>query len=261
MTCAMLYNGKIEELQVSVYQTNLDMGMAAAEMAAGIIKRAVNEKNSANVILAAANSQLTFLESLKKKVDIDWSRVNFFHMDEYVGLDPSHPALFAQFLRRHFIDLVHPATFYTIDGQAEDIEKVCREYEHLMKVFPIDLCAMGIGENGHMAFNDPPYADFKDPRWVKPVQIDDISRRQQVNEGHFASLDLVPRQAITVTIPGLLSAKKALVIVPEKRKADAVYKALHGPITPSLPASILRKVSHAHLLLDRDAAGDSIDIK
>jgi glucosamine-6-phosphate deaminase len=139
----------------------------------------------------------------------------------------------------------------------KDLDAICKDYEQLLHSNPADVCAMGIGENGHVAFNDPPYADFDDPVWVKAVQIDDVSRMQQVKEGHFPSMDLVPRHAITLTIPALLAAQKILVIVPEARKADAVYRSLHGPIVPSCPASILRKAPHARLLLDQDSAAKS----
>ena len=241
-------------LRASVYATNGAMGEAAAEEARNIIASAVKARGFANVILATGNSQLTFLHALRGLSGIDWKAVNVFHMDEYVGIDPAHPASFPRFLRDHIIDAVKPAAFYPVPDQAADTEAACREYEALLKAHPADLCAMGIGENGHIAFNDPPFADFDDPVWVKVVKLDERSRRQQVGEGHFKSLDEVPTHAITLTIPALLSARRILCIVPEARKAEAVEKSLLGPITEDCPASILRENGHAHLLLDAESA-------
>ncbi|HIC88960.1 MAG TPA: glucosamine-6-phosphate deaminase [Anaerolineae bacterium] len=257
MTVTPVLETKIEKLLVSVYRTNEEMGRAAAEEAAEIISQAVRERSVANVIFATGNSQLTFLAALRKMAGIDWSKVNVFHMDEYVSIDPQHPASFPNFLQRHLVDHIKPKAFYPVRAPAEDTEAACREYEALLRAHAADLCAMGIGENGHVAFNDPPYADFDDSVWVKVVKLDERSRRQQVGEGHFASLDEVPTHAVTLTIPALLSAKRVLCIVPESRKAEAVYRALRGPITEECPASILRRQSHAHLLLDVDAAAQA----
>jgi glucosamine-6-phosphate deaminase len=249
-----------DQLQVSVYQSNIELGLAAAYLADVIIKKAIQEKGSANVVLAAANSQLTFYAGLKKLTDIDWSKVNFFHMDEYIGLKPGHPASFSQFLRTEIVDFLKPKAFFTISTQGTDLEKICSDYAKLLKEYPTDLCAMGIGENGHVAFNDPPYADFNDPKWVKSVEIDNISRQQQVNEGHFGRIEDVPIHAVTLTVPALLSAHSVLVMVPESRKANAVYKSLYGPIVDTCPASILRNFAKARLLLDRDSAAKSFTL-
>lgn len=241
-------------LRTSVFASNAAMGEAAADEARDIIVAAIKAQGHANVILATGNSQLTFLHALRGLPGIDWKAVNVFHMDEYVGIDPQHPASFPRFLRDHILDIVKPGAFYPVPGQAVDVEAACREYEALLKAHPADLCAMGIGENGHIAFNDPPFADFDDPVWVKVVRLDERSRHQQVGEGHFPNLAAVPTHAITLTIPALLSAKRILCIVPEARKAEAVEKSLLGPITEDCPASILRQVSHAHLLLDQESA-------
>jgi glucosamine-6-phosphate deaminase len=157
-------------------------------------------------------------------------------------------------LRRHLLDHITPQAFYPVPGQAEDIETACAEYEALLRAHPADLCALGYGENGHLAFNDPPFADFDDPAWVKIVTLAEASRRQQVGEGHFATLKDCPTHAITLTIPALLAAKRVLAIVPEARKAEAVCRALRGPISEDCPGSILRKTPHAHLFLDADSA-------
>ena len=245
-----------DQLNVSVYADNESLGLAAAQEAAKIIVQAVSERGVANVILATGNSQLSFLHALRKLSDIPWPAVNVFHMDEYLHLKAGHPASFPLFLRRHLLDHVPVGYFFPVPGHAEDVEVACRGYELLLRAHPADLCCLGIGENGHLAFNDPPVADFDDPVWVKVVALEETSRRQQVGEGHFSSLDEVPTHAITLTIPALRSARRMLCIVPERRKADAVRRALLEPVGTACPASILRRTPHAHLYLDRDAAAE-----
>ncbi len=249
-----------DALRVSVFQSNEALGVAAAQEAGEIIRQAVSARGEANIILATGNSQLTFLAALRALPHVPWEAVNVFHMDEYIGLPPGHPASFPAFLRRHLLDHVQVKAFYPVPGDAPDIQAACAAYEASLRSHPADLCALGIGENGHLAFNDPPFARFDDPVWVKVVQLDERSRRQQVGEGHFRSLDEVPTHAITLTIPALLAAKRVLAIVPEARKAAAVAQALLGPLSESCPASILRQTPHAHLLLDLDsAAGLNLD--
>ncbi|HEX9074290.1 MAG TPA: glucosamine-6-phosphate deaminase [Anaerolineae bacterium] len=254
MSSKPVYETQVEDLCVTVYSTNQEMGTAAAQEATDVIRSAVRANGVANIVMATGNSQLTFLDALRKAHGIDWPSVNIFHMDEYVGIDPSHPASFPQFLRHHLLNYINPKAFYPVPGQSPDLDKACQEYEQLLRAYPADLCALGFGENGHLAFNDPPFADFDDPVWVKVVKLAEVSRRQQVGEGHFASLADVPTHAITLTIPALLSARRILAIVPEARKADAVVKALRGPITTNCPGSILRRTAHAHLFLDRESA-------
>jgi len=245
---------KFEDLQTSIFKTNEELGAAAAAEATQILQRAVREKGEANAILATGNSQLTFLNALRT-MPVDWSKVNIFHMDEYIGLDPAHPASFPLFLKRQLLDYIKPKAFHPLPPSTlQNAEKICHDYAELLRTHPADLCALGIGENGHLAFNDPPYADFRNPLWVKIVKLDDASRRQQVGEGHFKNIDEVPTHAITLTIPALLTARHVLALVPERRKADAVYRALTGPITEDCPGSILRKTPHAHLYLDADSA-------
>src|SRR6185503_10142785 len=210
------------QLPVAIYGSNQAMGQAAALDAREIIAQAIAAKGEANVILATGNSQLTFLEALRNLPGIDWSNVSVFHMDEYLGLDPSHPASFPLFLQRHFLDFVTVKAFYPVSGQQGNEEIICREYERLLRAHPADMVALGWGENGHIAFNDPPYALFNDPVWVKVIELAEASRRQQVGEGHFGSLAEVPTHAITLTIPALLAPKQILCIVPEARKAEAV---------------------------------------
>ena len=202
----------------------------------------------------AQNSQLTFLEAVRSDSTIPWPRISIFHMDEYVGIDPAHPASFPLFLRRQLIQHIQPQAFYPIQASEAEVERTLREYEALLRSHPADLCVLGIGENGHLAFNDPPFADFQDPLWVKVVKLDEASRRQQVGEGHFTRLEEVPTHAITLTIPALLASRRVLAVVPERRKAVAVQRALQGPMSTDCPASILRQCEHALLFLDRESA-------
>ncbi len=247
------------QLGVRVYDSNKEMGRAAAEEAAAILRRTIAAQGVANMILASANSQLTFLHALREMPGVDWPAVSVFHMDEYLGLPPGHAAGFALFLRRHLLDEVPIGAFYPVPGHPADVEAACRAYELLLKANPIDLCCLGIGENGHVAFNEPPVADFADPVWMKQVRLDETSRRQQVGEGHYDSLDQVPTHALTLTIPALRAARQMICIVPETRKADAVRKTLLGPVGTDCPASILRQTPHAVLYLDRDAAAEILD--
>lgn len=250
-----IYETQIDELPVSVFQTNEELGQFAAQKASQVIQQAIRERGVANIILATGNSQLTFLKNLREDKTIAWHNVNVFHMDEYIGIDPNHPASFPLFLRQHFLSFVNVKQFYPISGQSKTIEATIAEYVRLLREHPADLCACGYGENGHLAFNDPPFADFNDPVWAKVVKLAEASRKQQVGEGHFKTLADVPTHAITLTIPALLAAKRVLCIVPEARKADAVYTALKMPISENCPGAILRQKSHARLYLDRDSAG------
>lgn len=243
-----------EQLPVAVYQSNEAMGQAAALDARHIITKAIAEKGRANVILATGNSQLTFLEALRELDGIDWPNVNVFHMDEYLDLPPDHPASFPLFLKRHFLEYVNAGAFYPVPNSPKNIEQACKDYEALLREYPADMVAMGFGENGHIAFNDPPYAKFDDSVWVKVIELAEASRKQQVGEGHFASLDEVPTHAITLTIPALLAPKAILCIVPEARKAEAARACLTEPISEDRPGSILRQVSHARLYLDQESA-------
>jgi glucosamine-6-phosphate deaminase len=244
----------VEQLPVAVYPSNQALGAAAAQQARQIIQAALAARGAAYIILATGNSQLTFLHALRELDGIDWAKVTVFHMDEYVGIDPNHPASFPLFLRQHILDKVQPGKFYAVPSQATDLDQACRDYAALLQAQPLDLVAMGWGENGHIAFNDPPYADFDDPLWVKVIALAEASRRQQVGEGHFPSINDVPTHAITLTVPALLAPKHILCIVPERRKAEAVRACLTQPISEDRPGSILRTVSHAQLYLDPDSA-------
>jgi glucosamine-6-phosphate deaminase len=245
---------QVEGLPVRVYESEAAMGRAAAADMAALLRDAIAARGEANVILATGNSQLAFLRALRDDVSVDWSKVRVFHMDEYVGIDPTHRASFPRFLREHFLGHVQGATFFPMAGDPDRVEEICRDYEAQLRRYPADAVALGFGENGHLAFNDPPYADFDDPVWVKPVQLDEVSRKQQHGEGHFDTLEEVPTHAITLTVPALLAAKRVLCIVPEARKANAVHACLRQPVSEDRPGSALRTVDHATLYLDPDSA-------
>lgn len=245
---------QIDSLTIRIYETQADLARDVARVAHEHLMDALARKGSAAAILATGNSQIKFLEQLLARGGIDWSRVTLFHMDEYLGIDANHSASFRRYMRERVEQRVKPRVFHYLEGDASLPLDECERYTHLLEAQPIDLCCLGIGENGHLAFNDPPVADFEDRRKVKLVQLDRACREQQVNEGHFPNLAAVPPYAFTLTIPALCSAAKMLCIAPEKRKAKAVSDALRGPITTSCPASILRKQGHATLLLDSDSA-------
>jgi len=204
--------------------------------------------------MASANSQIQFLEALVGLGGVDWSRITLFHMDEYLGIDADHRASFRRFMRERVERLVKPRAFQYIAGDCLEPLAECERYTRLLSAQPIDLCCLGIGENGHIAFNDPPVANFNDPHKMKLVRLDQECRRQQVGEGHFPSLDAVPQYAFSLTIPLLCSARRMLCIVPEQRKARAVKSALAGPISTTCPASILRRQGQGTLFLDAESA-------
>lgn len=244
-----------EKLRVRIFPDQPSLGATAARDAAAILNKIIKEHAEANFMMATGNAGLHFLAALRQDKSIDWSKINLFHMDEYKGIAATHSASFRLFIHKHLADWVHPGHAYYIEGDAPDAEAECQRYAALLHSHPIDLCHCGIGENGHLAFNDPSVANFTDPLWVKVVQLDETCRRQQVGEGHFPTMADVPTHALTVTIPGLLVAKQIICVVPEKRKAAAVYNALYGPLSTSCPASILRQQANATLYLDRDSAG------
>jgi glucosamine-6-phosphate deaminase len=244
----------VDELSVRVFDDVVEIARAAAVKAVDELCAAIDERSEANVMLATGNSQLVFLAELVTFAGVDWSRVTAFHMDEYVGLPPTHTASFQRYMRERVAANVPFRAFHYLQGDTGDAGQEARRYADLLRTHPLDLCCCGIGENGHLAFNDPPVADFDDPLDVKVVVLEPASRRQQVAEGHFATIDDVPAQAITVTIPALLRARRVLAIVPEQRKAAPVQAALEGPITTACPASCLRTQPHATLYLDAESA-------
>jgi glucosamine-6-phosphate deaminase len=230
------------------------MARAAADEALGVMQAAVASRGAANVMFATGNSQLAFVRALVHETDgVPWADTVVFHMDEYEGVGPDHPAGFQRWIRQRIVEPARPRAAYYVEGQG-DAWAECRRYTALLQQHPLDLCCLGVGENGHLAFNDPPVADFADPDDVKVVELDAASRMQQVHEGHFPGLDAVPTHAITVTIPALLRAGRVLAIVPEARKAEPIAAALTGPITTACPASGLRMIDHATIHLEPDSA-------
>ncbi|HZE95896.1 MAG TPA: glucosamine-6-phosphate deaminase [Planctomycetota bacterium] len=244
---------KVDRLQAMVYVDRAALGRAAGEAAAARLRELIAKK-PVSVIFAAAPSQNEFLETLVAAKGIDWGRVTAFHMDEYVGLPGSAPQSFGRWLRERIFDKVKPGAVHTLDGMAKGAAQECARYGALLKQSPPDITCMGIGENGHLAFNDPPVADFDDPEAVKVVELDLASRKQQVNDGCFAALDAVPKTAMTLTIPTLLSAPWIYCMVPGPRKAPAVKRTLEGTIATDCPATILRNHERAVLYLDKDSA-------
>ena len=243
-----------DKLDVRAYENRTLMGEAAARDISATIRALLDHEDEINMIFAAAPSQNDVLLALVNDKSIDWTRVNAYHMDEYVGLDKDAPQGFGNFLREHIFSLVPFKSISYIDCTAADPEAECLRYTELLKSNPTDIVVMGIGENGHIAFNDPPVADFSDERWVKVVQLDPICRRQQVNDGCFKSIDEVPTHAITLTVPTLMKAAYHFCIVPAATKANAVYNTLFGEINESCPASILRTQNNAILYLDEKSS-------
>ena len=251
---AIVKTEQVDKLNVKVYQTREEMGRAAAEEAAAAIRAAIAAKGEINMIFAAAPSQNEFLAHLIADKSIEFTKINAFHMDEYIGLPADAPQGFGNFLRERLFDRVPFKTVNTIDSTAADPEAECRRYAALLQAHPCDIVCMGIGENGHIAFNDPHVADFGDKAAVKVVALDETCRQQQVNDGCFARLDDVPTHALTLTIPTLTAPEAVFCIVPAKTKANAVYAALRGGITEACPASILRRHANATLYCDADSA-------
>lgn len=245
---------KEDALNICVYKTLDDLATDAANEAHAIFKRALSEKGSAAAILATGNSQIQFLKKLVAMPGIDWSKVTLFHMDEYLGIPSDHKASFQKYMKERVESLVHPKVFNYIRGDVDLPLDECERYSKLLQAQPIDLCCLGVGENGHIAFNDPPVARFDEKHLIKLVKLDDACKMQQVKEGHFPNLEAVYPYAFTLTIPALCSAKKMICIAPEKRKALPVKNMLQGPISTNCPASILRRQPHCTLLLDEDSA-------
>ena len=243
-----------DKLKVEIYDTRAEMGNAAARDIKAKIAQLLAEKREINLIFAAAPSQNEVLAALADDGQIEWNRVNAYHMDEYIGLSADAPQGFGNFLKAHIFGRAPFKSVHYIDCTASDPEKEAARYEKLLGDNPPDIVVMGIGENGHIAFNDPPVADFKDARGAKVVKLDEVCRNQQVHDGCFARLEEVPKYAITLTVPTLVSAPWLFCIVPAKTKANAVKECLTGEIGEHCPASILRLQENAVLYLDKDSA-------
>ena len=241
-------------LKVNIYETRAEMGKAAAADIKACILSLLEKKETLNMIFAAAPSQNEVLAELASDAQIPWNKVNAFHMDEYIGLSSGAPQGFGNFLKSHIFGLVDFKSVNYIDISAVEAERECARYAELLKKYPTDIVVMGIGENGHIAFNDPPVANFNDPQAVKPVALDEICRNQQVNDGCFATIDDVPTTAITLTVPTLFAGEHLFCIVPAKTKARAVRATLCDEISEKCPATILRRHKSAILYLDGDSS-------
>jgi glucosamine-6-phosphate deaminase len=240
-------------VDVRVLDTKQDLGRAAAERAAAAIGEAIARNGEARVIAATGASQFEFLDALTATPGVEWGRVEMFHLDEYVGISDRHPASFRRYLRERIVAKVHPRAFHFLAGDAADPVAECRRVGALLARTPIDAAFVGIGENGHLAFNDPP-ADFETEEPYLVVGLDDACRRQQLGEGWFATLDDVPRRAISMSIRQILKAREILCVVPDARKAKAVRDCLEGEVTPVHPSSILQTHPATTVYLDRESA-------
>lgn len=244
---------QIDKLHVRVYNDKAEMGDASADFVSWHLQEAIKKNGYANMILATGTSQFPFLEALKKK-HVDWKKITVFHLDEYIGLSDQHPASFRKYLKERILDSVKPHQIHFLNGDSQNIEAELRNYETLLKSHPVDIACIGIGENGHIAFNDPPVADFNDPHWVKVVQLDEACRKQQLGEGWFPTLRDVPEEALSLTIPAIMKSKVISCVVPDERKSTAVFNTLYGEISTVCPASVLRTHPDTVLFLDREAA-------
>lgn len=252
-----------DRLAIEVHASRVSLGRAAARATAAYLRELIRIQGEARVIFACAPSQDEFLEALVDPAQtnglLDWARVTAFHMDEYAGLPATSPQNFRHYLRRHLLDRVAIGRFHGLEAEAADSTAACARYAALLGASPIDLICLGIGENGHLAFNDPPVADFADPQLVKRVELDHACRQQQVNDGCFPTFDAVPRHALTLTLPVFRQARRLSVHVPGPRKAPAVRATLHDAITTACPATLLRVHPAATLYLDLPAAALAFD--
>ncbi|NBC66463.1 MAG: glucosamine-6-phosphate deaminase [Bacteroidetes bacterium] len=241
-------------MNIQIFDTKKELGKHSATDAAEKIRSAIQEKSEANIILATGASQFETLGKLVEEPDIDWSKVTMFHLDEYVDLSETHPASFRKYLRERFEQKVPPlkATYY-IDGDSGDPEEECRRLNQIISKIDIDVALVGIGENGHLAFNDPP-ADFETEKPYIVVELDEACRRQQMGEGWFESIEDVPKQAISMSIKQIMKSKNIICSVPDKRKAEAVRNCMEGEITNLHPASILQAHQHCDVYLDQESA-------
>ncbi len=246
----------VDKLKVKVIETRDEMGKTAGNEIADKIRELQSKKSEINMIFAAAPSQNEVLETLVESKEIDWSKVNAFHMDEYVGLPSSAPQGFGNFLKNRIFGKLNFKSVAYINGCAENPDDECARYSELLKKHPIDIACMGIGENGHIAFNDPWVADFNDKLMVKVVALDEVCRQQQVNDGCFEKLSDVPKNALTLTIQTIISGTYLFCSVPAKTKANAVKSTVKGEISEECPATILRKHENAVLYCDADSGRD-----
>jgi glucosamine-6-phosphate deaminase len=249
----MLTDCLVENIRVRIADNRDFLGEMSARAVADTIREQLKERPQINLVFAAAPSQNEFLAALLRQ-SIEWGRLNAFHMDEYIGLDRHAPQSFARYLQTHLFGMAPFQSVHLLNGVAPDLDAECTRYAALLRQFPIDIVCMGIGENNHLAFNDPPVADFHDPESVKVVSQDEDCRRQQVNDGCFPSLTAVPERALTLTIPALLGCRFIFAMVPGERKAKAVFHTLNSPVTQQYPSTILKQHSAVQLFLDKDSS-------
>ena len=240
-------------MQIQVFQTKAECGAAAADKAAELLRKAIAAKGHASFITATGASQFEFLDVLTEQGGIDWVKTTMYHLDEYIGFSDDHPASFRGYLKERLVDKVHPGTVHFIQGETEDSKSECKRLNNLISQDKIDVAFVGIGENGHLAFNDPP-ADFETEIPFIIVELDEACREQQLGEGWFPNLSDVPKQAISTTIKQLMKSKYIVCVVPGKRKAQAVKHCFEDGISPMYPASILRKHADAFVYLDKNSA-------
>lgn len=242
-------------MSIQVFSDKVSLGKAAASCGAGYIRRAIAARGCANIIVATAASQFELQDALIKEKGIDWGLVRIFHLDEYIGLPVEHPASFRKNLRARLIDKLPtpPAEFFPIDGNADDLGKVVMDLTLALQKYPTDVAFIGIGENGHIAFNDPP-ADFETKEAFLTIRLDEACRRQQLGEGWFPTLQHVPQTALSMSVPQIMKSAAIINVVPDLRKAEAVRNALEGPLSNLCPASILRTHADCHTFLDTASA-------
>lgn len=244
----------VRGLTIDVFPTSSAAANAAATGAATLLRTCIRERGRARILVGTGNSQLEMIRALVRLPGIDWNAVEAFHLDEYVGLPAHHSASFRHWIRRNFAEVVRPGAIHYLEGDGPDVDAMLHEYGRRLLAAPIDLAFVGIGENGHIAFNDPHVADFDDPQVVKRVALDEACRRQQVGEGHFPTLDAVPREALTITCSGLFRATHWICCVPDRRKARAVHDSLEGPLSTKCPGSLVRRHGAVAIYLDLDSA-------
>ena len=245
---------QVDALSIRLHSNETELALDAAQLARNCLQSVLKKQGSAAIILATGNSQIKFLEYLVTFPDIDWSKVTIFHLDEFLGIDAEHPGSFRRYLRERVESQVKPFQFHYIVGDTLQPLNECLRYTKLLQTQTIDLCCLGVGENGHLAFNEPSVANFNDPHSIKLVKLDESTRLAQLNGGYFTTLAEVPKYAITLTIPMICTADKILCLAPGKRKSPVVKTLLQEEISEVFPASILRKQAHAPLFLDVDSA-------
>ena len=243
-------------LAVKVCEDREALGLAAATAAASRLRDLAKQHETVPVIFATGDSQRATLQALAAMPDVPWNQIIGFRMDEYVGLPENHPASFSRYMRENLTSRVQLRQMYEIDGAEANVQKTCREYAELIRAHAPLLCLLGIGENGHLAFNDPAEALFDDPVDVKLVSLDLVCRQQQVNEGSFSNVAEMPERAITITVPALFRVPELILSTPGPRKAQIVKRTLYDPISTACPATILRRHPNARLFLDRDSAAE-----